>query len=151
LPSDRSRGAIRETELLRHDADHRQKLAVERHGLADNAPVGSEAALPERATQHGNVRASGLVFTGGKGSAQSRSRAKKRKEAGGHAHDLDTISLTVGTQIRTRVLKGSHLAEEPVLLFVVFVVRKRRGKLIHSQIAQLFPNHDELLGVTVRQ
>src|SRR4029453_17834164 len=56
---------VEERRAFRQHADDERRLAVERHGLADDARLRAEARLPESAREHDDcVVVTGLVFAG---------------------------------------------------------------------------------------
>jgi len=71
-----------ESEAVRHHPDHGVRLAVERHGAADNSGIAMEERVPRIGSQHENTRCASVVLARRKGAAQTRLNAEHMEEVG---------------------------------------------------------------------
>jgi hypothetical protein len=84
---------------LRHDPDHRERMAVERQRPADNGGILVESPRPEAMTQHDDGTRATLVALGlVEQSPCGRDGAERREVVGGHGTAENVPNLDVATR-----------------------------------------------------
>ena len=75
---------VRKTEAFRHDANHRKKLAVERHRLPQQARIGAEAVTPDNVIDDGHSFRARVVFARKKRASQRQFDAQRFEKVRGN-------------------------------------------------------------------
>ena len=93
------RVGVRKAKVLRHDADHGAREAVEHDRPADQRGVRGEAPRPEPLAQHDDRRRVGSFVVRHERAAEDRAQAEQREQIRVRAHTLQALGLAVAREV----------------------------------------------------
>ena len=120
--------------------------------MTSNNALAAETALPQRVTQHHDVRLIWLSIIRSKRSAHDRIDPEHRKEIRRGNLRGNFFRLAVTRELRVPIDERGHVFENMALLFPIKEIAEvDHILLVGIAAAIVFPNHDQSIGVTVRQ
>ena len=142
--------AIAKRERRRHHPDHRRRGVVHRQLPPDDCGIARVATLPERVADDDD---GGIlpVFVLGERAPEQRLHTEHAEKAGGDAAAEHALGQAAAGEVRARRPRGRHVLEDAVAGLPIDVVPGRRRVLRESGEARIFPDHDQPVGLAVRQ
>ena len=143
-------GLVGESEAARHDAGHREGLAVELHRLADHIPVAAEA-LPQAIREQGHFRGARPLLLRQERPAQHRLHTERLEEVAAHACAGNFHRFIAHHHARRIADEHTHMLERLALLLPIAEVFVGHHLAIFAALLARFPDHHHPARVAERQ
>ncbi len=131
----RPRTDRRAVEVLRPDADDRQRLAIDDERTADDARVRAERRLPIGVAQHDGARlAFDAIVAGVEQAAGERAKTEQRKIAAGHEHPFGRNGVAVEREVGVHDAVRGDTDEGPIDAFEIAEHREAKDLLLRAAV-----------------